>query len=55
MIKRKWSKVGWMGKNVECPFDDDGIMYVHIGAKGEQRSWFGQWPPRKVRVTVEDI
>ena len=60
----KATKIGWVGKSVDlnkiilCPGDymsrmDLDLIYY---ARGKRYSWMDQdWPPRKVRVIVEEV
>lgn len=58
---KKIVKVGWVEKNdkVDIGWAGDD-PYLHIWSvifqnKGTKSSWGGNWPPRKVRITVEEI
>lgn len=60
--KRKWSRVGWIGKSVtdgfaRLPHWPKGDYDVSVAfVRGKKDDWCdGEWPPRKVRVTVEEI
>lgn len=68
MSKRKWSRVGWMGRSVKGnPITEvfDGFYnqlsicenaFISSGSRGRTTEWDKEdWPPRKVRVTVEEI
>ena len=59
--KKKWTRTGWMGKLEEGespfqPFDWEGDQLIVFPRKGRPRQWCpDDWPPVKVRVTVEVI
>jgi hypothetical protein len=58
MRKRKWSKVGWIHADEKHPIKTGGSfglggLLFHI-KRGPIRQWRNS-PPRKVRVTVEEI
>ena len=61
----KITRIGWVGKTVKLSIFQDNECaqeYNHVfiepivyGRRGCRRDWdSGCWPPRKVRVTVED-
>ena len=47
--KKKWVMYGWIGKNMFHPNLDD------IYAKRWAYEYTDEWPPRRVRVTVEEV
>lgn len=55
--KRKWEMDVWIGKSWESPFEvEDEMVTVGASKKGYDGEWYERdWPPRKVRVTVEEI
>ena len=65
MRERAFKKVleGWIGKNeidsVKMEFGEDGLCVVVVSpwkTKGTKRHYTpDDWPPRKIRVTVEEI
>lgn len=60
--KRKWVKTGWMPKELN-PFENrkywNGFEYWKVGVtkrKGQGQDWHDlEYPPRKVRITVEEL
>jgi len=57
--KKRWSRIGWLGKNMEPirRLDWDGEIETDIYYRRGQKDYWGdcQWPPRKVKVTVEEV
>jgi len=56
----KITKIGWVGKTMPNPeiwidSNDGQFMVNGIFKKGKKDNWISEdWPPRKVRITVED-
>ena len=56
----KITKIGWVGKSQGLPRIfrdyDRSLNLEAIWSKGKRDDWIPEdWPPRKVRVTVEDF
>lgn len=57
MKKKKWMMYGWLGKNM-TPFQTEGYIGGICRIRGKCSDWFSvrlDWPPRKVRVTIEEV
>lgn len=60
---KKIVKVGWVGKTSGDNYFqwDNGDLYLKCGPtliykdKANKAIWGADWPPRKVRITVEEI
>jgi hypothetical protein len=53
---RKKSIIGWVGKNwqLESNYLLSSLASVYL-KKGKREDWFqSDWPPRKVKITVEE-
>jgi hypothetical protein len=57
--KKKWVKVGWMPQSTfsDMPRNLDTRWHFFLEKKrGGRKNWLPiHWPPRKVRVTIEEI
>ncbi len=55
----KVTRIGWVGKTQDFPqlYMHDGVCEIDtLWEKGKKEDWVpADWPPRKIRVTVEDI
>ena len=55
----KITRIGWVGKNQKLMFEPqwDGTIGLKqiFPDKGNKYIWCNDYPPRKVRITVEDV